>query len=349
MTTPFDDSSAQILVGTDVVKRRRNEKRVSRFKVSLFAAMLVVAIVATASAVFFGAQYASVNARVAELEASANTSSQQAGDAQARIEELEAAVAEKDQKLASQEELLTSREGFLTALDEAAALIAEAKPKVSVAEFYSTVSAEQEKVLAERSNPSVVTNATAAVRDAMNTLRAQVQEYDEEQQRIEEEKSRQNINPDEEPPAADTASSDGAGSSSGDAILANVRAALNEVGGGAVRLEHADIVCDMATAIACAHSDGHISVANRVVRNSKNYWMGPMAHEYAHQIQFSIYGALMASSTQASLFGTGDPGLENLADCMAKVRVPSWRGPYLPDCSGDQLAFAARVWNGSAE
>lgn len=349
MTTPFDDSSAQILVGTDVVKRRRNEKRVSRFKVSLFVAMLVVAVVASASAVFFGAQYASVNARVAELEASVESSSQQAGDAQARIEELEAAVAEKDQKLASQEELLASREGFLAALDEAAALIAEAKPKVDVTAFYSIVSAEQEKVLAERTNPSVVTNATAAVRDAMNTLRAQVQEYDAEQRRIEDEKSRQNIDPNEEPPAADSASRDGGGASSEEAILANVRAALNDVGGGAIRLDRADTVCDMAAAIACAYSDGHISVANRVVRNSKNYWMGPMAHEYAHQIQFNIYDALMASSTQASLFGTGNPGLENLADCMAKVRVPSWRGPYLPECTGDQLAFASRVWNGSAE
>ncbi len=204
MTSAFDDDSAQILVGTDAVKRRRNEKRLSRFKVSLFAGMLIVTVVATGAAVFFGAQYATASARVAELEAATNSASQQAGDAEVRISELESAIAEKDQKIASQEELLASREGFLTAVGEASALLSEAQPKVDVSAFYSTVTGEQERVLAERSDPSVVTNATAVVRDAMNTLRAQVQEYDQEQQRLQEERDRQDIDPNDEPPAEGT-------------------------------------------------------------------------------------------------------------------------------------------------
>ena len=73
MTTPFDDSSAQILVGSDAVKRRRNERRISRFKVTLFAAMAVLTVVSSSLAVVFGMQYAGMNARLAELEASVNS------------------------------------------------------------------------------------------------------------------------------------------------------------------------------------------------------------------------------------------------------------------------------------
>lgn len=355
MTTPFDDSSSQILVSTDAVKRRRNEKRLSRFKVSLFAAMLVVAIVATGSAVFFGSQYASVNSRVSELEAAAASASQQAGDSQSRIEELEASVAEKDQQIASQNELLESRKGFLTALEEASALIAEARPKVSVAGFYSAVSAEQEKVLKERSNPSVVTNATAAVREAMNVLRTAVKDFDDEQARLEEERARQDIDPNDEPPAGGTApgastpsspkSSNSVPTTPEDSALVNVRSALNSVGGGWVRLERADMVCDMETALACAYYEGKVVVKNEYLDKSAEWWTGPMAHEYAHMIQYKNWYALLESQTLTSLFGQGQ--IEPLADCMATVKVPSWRGPYHPDCTGDQLAYAQRVWNGS--
>lgn len=352
MTTPFDDSSSQILVSTDAVKRRRNEKRLSRFKVSLFAAMLVVTIVATGSAVFFGSQYANVNARVSELEAAAASASQQAGDSQSRIEELEASVTEKDQQIASQNELLESRKGFLTALEEASALIAEARPKVSVAEFYSTVSAEQEKVLKERSNPSVVTNATATVREAMNVLRTAVKDFDDEQARVEEERARQDIDPNDEPPAGGTApGAPGASTPSSpnstpeDSALANVRSALNAVGGGWVRLERADMVCDMETALACAYYEGKVVVKNEYLNESAEWWTGPMAHEYAHMIQYKNWYALQESQTLTSLFGQGQ--IEPLADCMATVKVPSWRGPYHPDCTSEQLAYAQRVWNGS--
>ena len=203
MTTPFDDSSSQILVSSDALTREHKKKVRSRVKAGLLAAMGVVTVISVSTAAYFGSQHASMSAQVAELSASADEANQAAGDASSQIEELEAAVKEKDQKIASQEELLESRKGFLSALEEASALISEAKPKVSVSEFYSTVSAEQEKVLNERANPSVVTNATAAVREAMNVLSSDIQAYDKEQARIEEEKSRQDISPDDEPPPVD--------------------------------------------------------------------------------------------------------------------------------------------------
>jgi cell division protein FtsL len=355
MSELFDDSSAQILVNHDGAKRRRQEKRLSRVKVTMFAAMLAVAVIAIIAAIFFGAQYASASARVAELESTSAEARQQTGDAEARIAELESAVAEKDATIATQEELLASREGFLTTLGEAAALLDEARPKVDVSGFERTVSAEQDRVAAERENPAVVANSTATVRDAMNVLRTEVQEYDAEQERLRaeqeqqelEREQREGLDPNEEPPPTPDPSANTNAAPATDPVLAGARSALDAVGGGWVHLERADIVCEMAAAIACAHPDGRVIVANRVAGNSKGYWMGPMAHEYAHQIQFKNYWALIDSPTLAALFTTGNAGLELLADCMAKVIVPTWRGPYQADCDGDEMAFAQRVWNGA--
>lgn len=330
------DDIATILVNTDGLAEKRRAARAVKLRNWAFIALIVAVVVTVAAAGFFGFQAADASARLTALEDKQAVSSQEIGDAEKRIVELEALVAERDKTIASQEALLASREGFIAVVQSAAPLIEEALTKVDPAALIKVVDEQQNRVEKERSDPKVIADATSRVQVAMDALRALVDEFD--QQEKEREQMEQSISRE---PAPAPASPD-------DATLGGARLALNAVGGEWVKLGRADVVCDLAAAIACAHPDGTVMVANRVAGNNRDYWMGPMAHEYAHQMQFKNWEAILASPTMAALFTADVPGIERLADCMAKTIVPTWSGPYQASCTADQLAYAQRVWTGNA-
>jgi len=92
--------------------------------------------------------------------------------------------------------------------------------------------------------------------------------------------------------------------------------------------------CQGRYADACSYSSGYIAVAPAIAGYGQGRLQWAMAHEFAHQVQFSVWGALQRSGTFASLFG-GD--MEALANCMAAAKG------YGP-CAGAQLEFARGVW-----
>lgn len=330
MTNNIDDI-ATILVSTDRLAEERREARAAKLRSWGLIALAVLSAVALAGAAYFGFQAADANARLSALEEAQASASQELGDAEARILELEGIVAERDATIASQEELLASREGFIAVVQSAAPVIEEALTKIDAQPLIRVVDEQQNRVEAERADPAVIQDAIVKVQEAIDATRALLDEF------AEMEREQQALSTDAAPNRSDAS----------DTVLSGARQALDAVGGTWVGLGRADVVCGLPAAIACAHSDGTVMVANRVAGNDSGYWMGPMAHEYAHQIQFKNYAALLASPTLTSLFEAGTPGIERLADCMAVILVPTWNGPYQASCSQDQLAFAQRVWTGA--
>lgn len=335
MTAPDNiDDIATILVSSDNLAAERKEARAAKLRRWGLVVLVVGAALAVAAAAFFGFQAADANGRLSALENAQATSSADLEAAEERILELEKTVAERDATIEKQDEKLTSREGFIAVVQSAAPLIEEAMNKVDTSGLIRVVDIQQNRVEAEGADLAVVADATVQVQDAIGALRAVLDEYNasaSEREQMEQSLSR------DEPSTPSDAS---------DTVLAGARAALDAAGGTWVGLGRSDVVCGLPAAIACAHSDGTVMVANRVAGNNRDYWLGPMAHEYAHQIQFKNWEGLLASPTLASLFSADVPGMERLADCMAVILVSSWSGPYQPQCNPEQLAFAQRVWTG---
>jgi hypothetical protein len=116
-----------------------------------------------------------------------------------------------------------------------------------------------------------------------------------------------------------------------------MRTILNNVGGGHIQLAEYDGNCLGTWAVACAWSDGRITVNSSIASWSYGRKVWAMTHELAHQYQFAKWEAIQSSGTYQSLFN-GD--IELLANCMTVVRGVSWRG----SCSQAQLDYARTIW-----
>ena len=231
-------------------------------------------------------------------------------------------------KVAEQEKVLSSREGFFDALDAAAVLIERSAGLVDTRAFRELLTAQQEVVAGERKYAENVNAATATVQAASGELEklldARLREL-----------SPRGIAPGvqvEDKTPFDTA-----------------RRALDDVGGAWVGLYTADIVCGKANAIACSSSDGHITIANRVMGKGYEFLYQTMMHEYAHQIQFRSLEEMYSSPRYQSLFGGFGPGaaIEAAADCMASARTTMDLVGYGLGCTPEQLAWGRDAWDGS--
>lgn len=261
-------------------------------------------------------QLKQANERITELENSSKTTSETYSET---VEDLEA-------KVKLQEDLLASREGFLTAVGQAVTVLESAQGKADTEPLRNVILKAQDTVSAERSHVYVIDSATATVKAYSDATALAVEAYDN--------RSSSNSSPENNPQVNTNVD------------LTSARAALDEVGGSWVTLDARDLVCDMTDAIACA-TPGHVSVASHVAENSKEWWIGPMTHEYAHQIQYQNWDKVMNSVRAVELFGEGDRRIENMADCMTVSKLPNYIGPYQPNCSAEQVAYGTEAWNGN--
>lgn len=144
--------------------------------------------------------------------------------------------------------------------------------------------------------------------------------------------------------------SDGGGGNSdsgggGGDYFSEARSILDSFGGGWVRIESFDGNCAGTYTWACSSPGGSIMVSPDFAGRSSWNKRWTMMHEYAHQFQFPIMGAIQGSPTYQSLFGGngGRPAIEWLANCMASLR-----GYEVWSCSQAQYDYASAVWAGSA-
>lgn len=298
----------------------------SEKKKSSSGPLVFLCVIALAGAGFFGYQAYTLKAQIAqdsnnkvELEESIITKDE-------KITELEQQVTQLDGQVALKDSLLESREGFLEAVEQASLVLTAGEGKVDTEPLRNVIYQAQDIVVAEKSSKDVIDNAKATVIVYKDATLAAINLYDQI--------ASQNSQPAPTEPINEA-----------NVDLSNARAALDEVGGNWVTLGSSNIVCNNASAIACA-TPGNVNVASHVAENSKDWWIGPMTHEYAHQIQYQNWESLMASSLAIQLFGEGDRMIENMADCMTAVKVPGYIGPYQPSCSQEQLTYSSSAWSG---
>ncbi len=274
-------------------------------------AALLLAAGAVSRAAALDAERATVIAELRALTDSART-------AQMRTDHLQGAVEIAESESADRAAVLEMRPAFVTEISALSSAISAADGKVDVSTHRASALAVQQTVLAERSDPAVVANATATVHALTAKIGEDVAGW----------QARQAVGP-----------GGPAWSSSGPDGYARVRAALDRVGGGSVGLYESSS-CAGGTAPACANSSGYIKYRADIAGWSADRLNWAMAHELAHIYQFQVWGSLNASAAYDSMFG-GDP--EFLANCMAVVRGY----PGSVGCSGDQQTWASGIWVGA--
>lgn len=258
-------------------------------------------------------------AAVAELTALAGT----ARTAEQRTDYLRGAVERAEGDTADRAAVLEVRPAFLAEIAGLRTAITAAEGKVDTSAHLAAARSAQQAVLAELSDPVVVTNATATVHALTEKVTEQVSSWE----------------------AAQIVRTAGPGgpvyTTSGPDGHARVRAALDQVGGGGIGLYESSS-CAGGNAPACANSNGYIKYRADIAGWSTGRLNWAMAHELAHIYQFRVWGALNSSGAYAAMFG-GDP--EFLANCMAVVRgYPGGQG-----CDGDQQAWASGIWVGAVQ
>ena len=259
--------------------------------------------------------------------------------------ELIAVLADQEATASLRTRLVEARTPFIAAIGTFSTALASAKGKVDASAHLARVTTAQATVLAERERPDVVAAATTTVTSATGEVNTAVKAYEEEQRRIAEAAAaaaaaRARASSGRWSGGASLASTGGGSSSNGGGnAVDRARAALNQVGGGHVPVRAYDGNCQGRYADACSLSSGYIAVAPGIASYSQGRLLWAMAHELAHQYQFGAWGALQRSGSFASLFGGN---FEKLANCMAAVRG---YGSGNVSCSGEQLNFAAGVWN----
>ncbi len=254
-----------------------------------------------------------------------------------------------EQELSKTKEVLASREGFLEAVSGAGETLSLVGEVVDSSALRALLQAEQDKVAQETLDVQVVHTATEAVKKSTDELKASYEKYQEEV------RAAQSAAAAARPKAtsgggaarggaAQQHSSDAPAATGGGDGLENARAALADLGGSWVEVRIDRGVCPGRNT-ACA-TQGVIHVNEYFAGRSYGWFLGVMAHEYAHQVQFNNWGSI-TNSRLVELFGPDLGGIEKMADCMATVKVPSWRGPYLSSCSSDQLSYARNAWSGN--
>lgn len=229
--------------------------------------------------------------------------------------------------VAEQKKVLEARDGFVAALAEAQTVMNQASGLVDTQGFRELLNAQQEVVGAEHKYAANVDAATQTVSSATSELQGLL------------DARLQELAPGGVAPGIGTQDL---------TPYDTARRALNDVGGSWVDLRTADTVCSSGAAMACSSSNGHITVANRVMGRGYDFMYKLMMHEYAHQIQFLSLEELYASPQYAALFGHfGAAAIEAAADCMAQARTSMDGVGYGMGCTDAQLEWGRKAWDGT--
>ena len=140
--------------------------------------------------------------------------------------------------------------------------------------------------------------------------------------------------------------------------------ALDAVSGGVSDIVFDDYCGDPDAALACVSGGTlvHVPVELENLSDAElnleygDFWMSVMAHEYGHVVQNKYINRLLADPDYQRLFvdieqppdaDEFDVDIEYSADCMGAAIVPDYVLAYLEECTPEQLAFAATIWDGS--
>lgn len=261
-----------------------------------------------------------LEAQRAQLIAHAEGLQSQITTTAARGGYIESLTAYHQEERADLDAVLAVRGDFVAELTALSEVLAKAEGKIDTTTHRAAAIASQDTVLAERDDPTAVTNATATIHALTAKVNDELGTWEAAHRPA---------------PVADGPLWSGSGPDG----YARVRAALDRVGGSAVGL-YESASCAGGSAPACANSNGYIKYRADVASWDESRLNWAMAHELGHIHQFNVWGALNSSSTYQSLFG-GDP--EFLANCMALVRGY----PGSVGCDGDQQVWASAIWVGS--
>ena len=242
--------------------------------------------------------------------------------------------------------VLDARRDFVAAVAAARTALESAGGKVDVSSQRQRILDAQTTVLAERADAGVVATAAADVRAATTEVADAVAAHDAEQARLVAARVPGPVRSDGSggrPSAGGSAggggtSGSGGASDGGGDWFADARAILTRVGGGDIELRAFDGSCGAVEVAACAYIPAYIGVMPSFASLSYGRKVWLMTHELAHFYEGYVWWDILDSPTFGALFG-GD--MERLADCMAQVR-----GAY-SGCSGDQVSWAAGIWDGA--
>lgn len=357
------------------LRRRRKGRKAFG---AIFVIFVVLAIVGAGGSVYFSQKTLELQSQIDTLQSQMDSNEQSAQSQEAEIQQLQGELLAAQNQIATQEELLAKREGFVAVVGEAAALLESARGKVDVAGLETAIRDGQDRVSAERTTPAVVDELSAAIvaaRDGVSGALAAYEENEAKKRADAEAQARRttqtqsnsggssqgNRGSTTPPRTGSSGGNSGGGSTGGNSgggsapqqpqqvpggHLVGPRAALDEVGGGWVALYSEDVVCSWTEAVACSYYDGKIIIANKYAGESKEWWLGYMAHEYAHQIQYRQWDRLNSGGAPQfdALFGRD---IEWLADCMAQNRYPQFISGYGYSCSQQQLDYSGATWGGN--
>ena len=141
-------------------------------------------------------------------------------------------------------------------------------------------------------------------------------------------------------------------------------AALDTVSGGVSDIVFDDSCGPAEEALACVWSGSvvHVPTELRDLSDAEltadygDFWVSVMIHEYGHVVQNKYINRLLADADFQRLFvdieqppdaDEFDVPIEYSADCMGVLVVPHYVPGYLETCTTEQLAFAAKIWDGS--
>lgn len=151
----------------------------------------------------------------------------------------------------------------------------------------------------------------------------------------------------------------------GNATGTEAEAVLDRVSGGvsAISTTEAD-PCDAdgEDVLACVKGGSVVYVPSalaglsdaELVARTGVTWELVMTHEFAHVIQNRFEDRLLEDPTFVALFPPVHPdlailtyNLEHSADCMAALHLEGYVNVYPGECTPEQTAFAATMWDGS--
>lgn len=256
---------------------------------------------------------------------------------------LKGGVDKAEAELATLQAVLAERGNFSAQLERVRQGAATAVGKVDTAQWLERVIALQDEVVTIETDPARVAELTAQVSAEADGIEKAVADYDAEQKRQAEARSSSRSGGggggSSSSEGGSPAAVGGGGGSAGDAV-SRARSVLAGLGGSWVQVESYDGACGSKTAMACAHSDGVISIRPDAAGLGSGQFNWMIVHEYAHQVQFQNWTGITSHSKYHDLFG-GD--MELLANCMASARGYTYGGR---NCSQQMVDEAGAVWGG---
>ena len=262
-------------------------------------------------------------------------------DAEASLTDLRTTIDGENAEASVLAEAGTARVAFVEAVGALRTALDKAANKVDVGSQRQAALDAQATVTAAPAEPETYVEPTAAVQRATSEVDAKVNAYEAEQRRKAAAAAARSYSaPIARGSGSAPSTGGGGGGGGGGGWFAEMRAILNNVGGGGYALVEYDGNCGGVTAPACASSGGTIMVSSAVANWPYVTKVWGMTHELAHQYQFRVWKQMTASPSYQTLFNKNP---ELLANCMAATRGATQAAG---GCGPAQLGWAAGIWQG---